>query len=47
MLKRIEKNNFEFLMGSLSMEKVNQSKQSYLVLLSHANEYKTELRILK
>lgn len=47
MIKRIKKNNFEFLIGNLSREKVDQSRQSYLGLLSHANEHKTELRILK
>lgn len=47
MFKKIEKNNIEFLNGRLNQEKVEQSKQSYLGLLSHTNEYKTKLKILR
>jgi RNA-directed DNA polymerase len=46
MFAKVERNNLEFLREDLCIEKMNQSIQSYLGLLSHANEYKTRLKII-
>jgi retron-type reverse transcriptase len=47
MLRKIREKRMEYLTGKISMEKLNQTLQSYLGLLSHANGYKIELRLNK
>jgi retron-type reverse transcriptase len=47
MLRKIREKRLEYFTGKISIEKLNQTRQSYLGLLSHANGYKIELRLKK
>ncbi len=47
MFKKMKLKRLYYLKGGLNLEKFNQAQQSYLRLLSHANEHQTRLKLLE